>query len=75
MIFSSLNSSAASSLFWTAFWAGIGGVLVLFGLGMEKTAEKEWYFSVVNFRKRKFIAEIGWWILMAGIVIEIGTAA
>jgi hypothetical protein len=52
MIFASINSSLASSLFWTAFWAGIGGLLVLLGLSLEKTADKKMYRDVSDLRRQ-----------------------
>lgn len=74
MIFASINSSLASSLFWTAFWAGIGGLLVLLGLCLEKKADKKIYRNVSDLRRQKSISEFGWGILIAGIVVEIVTA-
>jgi hypothetical protein len=74
MNFASLNPSSASSLFSTAFWACIGGLIVLLGLWIEKMADKKWYRDVHEFRRSKLKSEIGWWILMVGIAVEIGTA-
>jgi hypothetical protein len=55
--------------------ACIGGVLVLIGLCMEKSAEKPLYRDVTDMRRQKSKTKWGWWILITGIGIEILTAA
>jgi hypothetical protein len=55
--------------------AALGGEIVLWGLWIEKEAdEAEKGEHLSNFldvaRGIKLKSEIGWWILMAGIVIE-----
>jgi hypothetical protein len=57
----------------TLFWATIGGVFVFIGLCMEKTVEKKAFRDVRDLRRRKMSAQIGWWILMGGIIVEIAT--
>jgi hypothetical protein len=55
--------------------ASIGGIFVLVGLLLEKGKEKERFSSIKDFRLQKAKAEWGSWILIFGIVIEIGTGA
>jgi len=55
--------------------ASIGGIFVLVGLLLEKGKEKHLFSDVNDFRLQKTKAEWGSWILIVGIVIEIGTGA
>jgi hypothetical protein len=69
--FSFLESSSVAVI----FIACVGGMLVFLGLWIEKDADKEEkkYLSTIARAVRlvKLKSEIGWCILMAGIVIEI----
>jgi hypothetical protein len=38
---------------------------------MEKGEEKDWFKSAKDFRWQKSKAKFGWWVLMAGIAVEI----
>ena len=55
--------------------ASIGGILVLFGLWMEKGAENDWFLNADDLRRQKLKAKWGWRFLMLGILVEIGTGA
>jgi hypothetical protein len=48
-------------------------MLVLIGLWLEKE-KKDWFRDIDALRRHRIWAEIGWWILMAGIAVEIVTA-
>lgn len=67
-------SSSDTSLSWV--WpiaASIGGIVVFFGLLLEKIAEwKNEGFSPPFFKPFKCLGEWGWVILMIGIALEIG---
>jgi hypothetical protein len=72
------------SLLWSsrsgliALAASIGGMIVFLGLWIEKEAEEEKKENFSDFagdkRLIKLKSEIGWWILMSGIFIEVVTA-
>jgi flagellar basal body-associated protein FliL len=75
-----------ASSFWFSWSALIplmacfGGMVVFLGLWIEKEAdESENGEHLSNFigekRENKIKSEIGWWILMVGIFLEIGTGA
>src|ERR1043166_6570802 len=51
--------------------AGLGGIVVFWGLWVEKKAVKESYRNVEEFRSSKVKAERGWKILMWGVGLEI----
>jgi hypothetical protein len=53
-------------------FAAIGGIIVFAGLLLEKIAEWKSEKHIVKPFKR--LSEWGWWILMAGIAVEIGVA-
>ena len=59
--------------------ASIGGMVVFLGLWIEKEAETEGKKHPADFSKAvrfiKLKSEIGWWILMLGISLEIGVGA
>ena len=74
IILASLGSLSAASMFWTAFTACVGGVLVFCGLWIEKRAEKEAFADIRDFWRQKRRANLGWWLLMLGIALEIVTA-
>jgi len=63
-----------SSTWSIALAASIGGMIVFLGLWMEKEGDKEEFIDVDDFRVSKLRKKIGWWILMFGILIEIGVA-
>jgi hypothetical protein len=69
-----LALSVTSTLVWPAFWACIGGLFAFVGLSMEKLWDKRSYPSVHDLRRSKRISATGWWVLMLGIAIEVGTA-
>ncbi len=56
------------------FWATVGGVLVFIGLCMEKRIEVDEFSSFSDKRRREKVAYWGWWVLMLGILIEVGDA-
>ncbi len=62
----------------TSAIACIGGIVVFWGLWIEKDAEKIEHEDISKFAKSlrlaKLKSESGWWILMFGIAIEIGDA-
>ena len=63
------------SLFWFVMFAGLGGVVVFVGLLMEKLAGKEKYKNISDFRRSKLVREMGEWMVIGGIVIEVAVAA
>ena len=68
-------SSTPLSSFWIALIvAAFGGCLVLLGLWLEKGKEKSWFSNISDLRRQGSKAKWGWWILMAGIVFEVGDA-
>jgi hypothetical protein len=59
---------------WDVFWpaaAAIGGIIVFFGLWIEKSADKKEYSNISDFRSSKAKGKCGWWILMIGISVEV----
>lgn len=44
------------------------------GLALEKNSEKPWYVDIRDRKRQKLKGEIGWWILMVGIFVEIAIA-
>lgn len=74
MILMTISSSSLSWLAWELFFsvmAALGGIIVFWGLWIEKKADKKWYPNVDDFRSFKREAERGWKILMIGIIVEI----
>jgi hypothetical protein len=73
-----LFALAESSVIAVPLIASLGGMFVFLGLWVEKDAEKEErkYPSIFGRAVRlvKLKSEIGWWILMAGIFVEIVVA-
>jgi uncharacterized membrane protein len=65
------NPSSSSSLFWSLVAASIGGLIVFAGIGMEKLKEMKAFPDINSRRRRESWAEAGWWVLMAGLAIEI----
>src|ERR1017187_4554465 len=68
-----LSSSTVSTSFWG--WpvaASVGGILVFFGLLLEKLAGNPWYPNIDGFRQRESKTRWGWRLLMSGILVEIG---
>jgi hypothetical protein len=61
-----------SSVFWVVVFAASGGVIVFVGLLMERFSEKDWHQNLSDFRRCKSISVCGEWIVMVGILIEIG---
>jgi hypothetical protein len=61
-----------SSVFWVVVFAASGGVIVFVGLLMERFSEKEWHKNLSDFRRCKSTNVWGEWIVMVGILIEIG---
>jgi hypothetical protein len=74
MTYASLNWSPAPSLVGVAFWACIGGILVLIGLWMEGAPDEKEFRDIDAFWRHKSKAKWGWRILIVGILVEIGTA-
>lgn len=72
-----LINSGPTSLSWLlvesimALIAASGGIVVFWGLWLEKKAVKDDYASIIEYRASKQKAERGWRILMLGIAIEI----
>jgi hypothetical protein len=60
------------SIFWFVIIASSGGVLVLVGLLMERFSERDWHKNLSDFRRCKSVRVWGEWIVIAGIVVEIG---
>ena len=56
------------------FWAMLGGIIVSFGLVFEKIAEWMDDHFLGGYKAHKKLGEIGWIILMAGILIEVADA-
>ena len=77
--FSDPAYSSSGETFWVLFWATIGGILVFLGLIVEKVAE--WMnagFLAQPSEPHKKLENVGWYILMIGILLEIvvgGTTA
>jgi hypothetical protein len=69
------TSTVSASVSWwdvgTALLASFGGIVVFWGLWLEKKYEKEAYTNVDDFRFCKSKRERGWKILMLGISLEI----
>ena len=63
-----------SSLLSAFVFATIGGLAVLGGLALEKFSDWLNERFLGGYKPHKWSGEIGWWILMAGIVIETGVA-
>ena len=53
-------------------FAASGGVFVLVGLLMERFSEKDWHKNLSDFRRCKSINIFGEWIVIFGIMVEIG---
>lgn len=72
-----LTDHSAFSLSWLiteaiiSLVAASGGIIVFWGLWLEKRAVKDRYSDVTDFRESKQKAEFGWKVLMVGIAIEI----
>ena len=60
------------SIFWLVVVAASGGVFVFVGLFMERFSEKDWHKNLSDFRRSKSRMVWGEWIVIAGIVVEIG---
>ena len=60
------------SIFWLVVVAASGGVFVFVGLLMERFSEKDWHKNLSDFRRSKSRMVWGEWIVIAGIVVEIG---
>lgn len=61
------------SIFWLVLSAILGGTFVLIGLLMETLAEKKRFKNITSLRRWQSIKRKGEWIVIFGIVIEIGT--
>jgi flagellar basal body-associated protein FliL len=55
--------------------ASFGGMVVFLGLWIEKEADEEGKKEEHLPPGLRFKAQIGWWVLMVGILVEIGTGA
>src|SRR6266702_2279344 len=74
MTLMTLSSSSLSWLWWEVVFsllAGAGGIVVFWGLWVEKKAVKDWYGNVADLRSSKLKAQRGWTMLMFGIGLEI----
>jgi hypothetical protein len=60
------------SVFWFVVFAASGGVFVFVGLLLEQFSEKDWYNSLSDSRRCKSRKFWGEWIVIGGIVVEIG---
>jgi hypothetical protein len=58
-------------IFWTVFWAAIGGAFVFVGLLMEQAAEKSWFKNIGQFHLMKWIKCSGEWFVIIGVGIEV----
>jgi hypothetical protein len=77
MILTILSSPSASWWFWESLAciaAGLGGVLVFWGLWLEGPPIEDLFLDIEAFRLHKRRAERGWKMLMLGIFIEIVVA-
>src|ERR1700733_3746266 len=64
--------ASPSDVFWTLFWATVGGIAVFIGLSIEKLAElMNDAFQAPPYKPHKALGELGWAVLMIGILIEI----
>jgi hypothetical protein len=71
----SFSASSSYSEVLSAFvWATAGGIAVFAGLVLEKMSDWLNDRFVGGYKPHKWIEEIGWWVLMVGIVIETAVA-
>ena len=68
------TSSSSLTEFLVISFAALGGIIVLVGLLMEKFWEKKLYRNISDFWRSKSVREWGEWLVIIGIIVEIGVA-
>jgi hypothetical protein len=64
------NGMTSGSLFWTLFWAGAGGGIIVVGLLFETVWDKSWYRTIAHLRHAKMLKTTGAWMVILGVALE-----